>query len=458
MVSGTSTRRVRSPRLLWRVPLVVLALSLPAAVVATGQLRSLSQHSAIKYLESTPTDPVAELRQRMASGEVTLEYDADRDGYLGSVLRALDIPVSSQGLVFSRTSLQLDRISPWSPRAIYFNEDTYIGYVQGGPIIEVATVDPKLGAVFYSLPQAEQAPGTLEFTRETTTCLLCHDSAIVTGGVPGFMVRSMYTDRYGYGITAIGDGVTTDMTPIEERWGGWYVTGTSATPHAGNVMAPVLAHEVGNVKSYMAKVDLGSESDVIDLEGRFDAEPYLSPHSDIVSLLVLAHQSYMHNLITMAGYESRKALYMENLGPAIKLDPGGHHADTRRKVAEVVEPLVRGMLFVKEAPLGGPVVGTSGFAEEFEKLGVRDAKGRSLRDLDMERRMFKYPLSYLIYSEAFEALPQVTREQVYTRLHAILTGRDKSDEFAHLDAADRQAILEILRDTKPDFAAATTVE
>ncbi|MGE3277863.1 MAG: hypothetical protein AB7O67_22340 [Vicinamibacterales bacterium] len=447
MTTGAKTSRRLAP-----LGLLALALAVPAGALAIGQFPTLAEHSAIEYSESAPTDAIARLQQRIDAGEVSFSFD-ENTGYLRSLLRALDVPESSQGLVFSKTSLQLDRIAPWSPRAIYFNDDVYIGYVQSGPIMEVASVDPKLGAVFYTLPQQETDKP--QFHRETTTCLLCHDSSAVTGGVPGFIVRSMYTDRYGYGITAIGSGVTTDQTPIAERWGGWYVTGKSgAQLHAGNVMAPVLAHEVDNVRRYMSNVDLGAESNVTDLEGRFDDEPYLRNTSDIVALLVLAHQAYVHNLVTIAGYETRKALYEESYTAAGERQPDGHFASTHKQVARIVEPVVKALFFVKEAPLNAPIEGTSGFTADFQQKGPRDSQGRSLRDLDLKTRLFKYPLSYLVYSEGFNALPDIARQAIYRRLDQVLTGQDQSPEFAHLTAEQRATILEILNGTKPDFAQA----
>src|SRR5204863_10065203 len=215
-----------------------------------------------------------------------------------------------------------------------------------------------------------------------------------TGAVPGFIMRSVVPDRYGY-VMAAGDP-TTDRTPLEKRWGGWYVTGTLGDrPHAGNVNAPVLTSEAGNVQVYLARAKLLSKKDVVDLKSRFDVDPYLAPHSDAVALLVLAHQASVHNLITDAGYQARLA---------------GDVLDMRAKGA--AERLLRAMLFVDAAPIGGPVKGTSPFAEEFPKSGPRDAKGRSLRDLDLTDRLFRYPLSYLVYSEAFDALPAPTKKYV----------------------------------------------
>jgi hypothetical protein len=428
-----------------------IATALPL-LVSGSQLPNDAEHEAIAYSSSAPTDSIARLQEKIDDGEVKLVYDEHR-GYLPSLLDRLEIPVSSQGLVFSRTSLQVDRISPWTPRAIYFNDDVYVGWVQGGPVVEIASADPNLGAVFYTLSQNESVPP--RFERQTTTCLMCHDSSSITGGVPGFILRSVFPDRYGYVIASVRDGATTDRTPLEKRWGGWYVTGSPGEErHAGNSMSPLLLHEIGNVSHYLSSTDLSSGQNESSLEGRFDTKPYLSPHSDAVALLILAHQSYLHNLITRASYEARKALYDEKLVIEQVGEPkGAHLTTTLNRVQRATEPLVRGLLFVKEAPLPSPIEGTSGFASEFSRRGPRDREGRSLRDLDLKRRLFRYPLSYLIYSESFDALPAVVKETVYRRLGEVLRGEDESSEFAHLDASDRAAILAILRDTKPDFSA-----
>lgn len=410
--------------------LLVSIVAIPALTVAAlAQYQSAAEHPAIAYSKSTPTDAVAKLQQALDAGTTKLAYDADR-GYLPAMLRALHVPVSSQGLVFSRTSLQVDKIAPWTPRAIYFSDDVYVGWVQGGPIMEVASVDPKLGAVFYTVAQEPGDKPTI--TRQTRTCLQCHDSASSTGGVPGFIMRSVVADRHGYPV-ASDLGATTDQTRIPDRWGGWYVTGSIPASHRGNVFAPALASEMGNVQAYLAKTPLASSGSVTDLSGRFDTAPYLTPHSDAVALLVLAHQTYVHNLITAAGYQARSA------------------PDDAVRVEGAAERLVRGMLFAKEAPLPGAVSGTSPFASEFAKAGPRDRRGRSLRDLDLEHHVFRYPLSYLIYSESFDALPPRVKDYVYRRLREVLSGKDQRPECAHISEADRTAIAEILAETKPDF-------
>ncbi len=249
-------------------------------------------------------------------------------------------------------------------------------------------------------------------------------------------MRSVFTDRYGYPLAAPGmdESVTTDQTPIEQRWGGWYVTGTHGEMHhRGNIVAPKLASELPNVKAYIDGVKLGPNGNVTDLHDRFDVKRYLTPDSDIVALLVIAHQSSVHNLITAASYYARI------------------EGDDSPRAVDAAERLVRALLFVNEAPITGPIQGTSAFAGEFSARGPRDHQGRSLRDLDLKTRLFRYPLSYLIYSEGFEALPAHVKSRVYGRLRQILNGEDTNAAFSRLSAEDRKAILDILRDTKPDF-------
>lgn len=137
---------------------------------------------------------------------------------------------------------------------------------------------------------------------------------------------------------------------------------------------------------------------------------------------------------------------------ALEDDP---KADIPALARELGEPIVRSMLFSGEAVMTDPVAGTSGFAAEFAKQGPRDRQGRSLRDLDLQKRLLRYPLSYIIYSESFERMPAAVKDDVYRRLREVLNGEDKGWAFAHLSTSDREEILGILQDTKPDLAALT---
>jgi len=432
-----STYGTRSRRRLWTfgaaaVPIIALAAALGADDFDADPIR---------YTTTAPRDAIAGLQQKLDRGQTRLAWDAER-GYLPSVLQQLGVPRSSQMLVFSKTSFQRDRISPLSPRAIYFNDEVYLGWVQGGSVLEVSTADPQLGAVFYTLEQ--QPDSAPKFVRQTYECLSCHSSSL-TLGVPGHTVRSVYPGRDGLPFLQAGTHVTTHESPLSQRWGGWFVTGTHGEQrHLGNLTFK------DPEQTDRPATDAGAN--LTELKRRFRTSPYLTPHSDIAALMVLEHQTYVQNLITRANYETRKALHFERMLNKDLGRPAGFRSDsTVSRIKSVCEPLVRGLLFCKEAKLTAPVAGTSGFQAEFSKEGPRDGKGRSLRDFDLKQRLFRYPCSYLVYSPAFDGLPELAREYVYRRLGEVLDGNDTSPEFAHLTAPDRTAIREILRDTRPAF-------
>jgi len=147
----------------------------------------------------------------------------------------------------------------------------------------------------------------------------------------------------------------------------------------------------------------------------------------------------MTNLIAALNQQFRRALN------------NGMLESSKKNLDRAVEQTVEYMLFVDEAPLHDPVEGVSTFATTFPQRGLRDRQGRSLRDFDLNKRLFRYPLSYMIYSEIFNGMPAVARDRVYQRLQEVLSGKDANPKFAHLSTSDRQAILEILYDTKPDL-------
>jgi hypothetical protein len=354
--------------------------------------------------------------------------------------------------VFSKSSFQLHLIAPGRPRAVYFNDDNYVGWVQGAPLIEVATIDSQLGPVFYTLGQEKVLRP--KFRRQTEDCLVCHDSSTTKDPVPRLLMLSVLPDPEGNALGAAAV-ITNDRSPFAERFGGWYVSGTHGQQqHLGNLIVHERSATVGSLKDYVARANATGNGNITDLKQLFDTRPYLTPNSDIVALMILGHQTHVHNLITRAAYEVKAALQEDkNRSTA----PAGANAppseDTMKVLKEEGEPIVQAMLFANAAPFTDPVVGTSGFAEEFATRGPRDSHGRSLRDLDLKTRLMKYPLSYLIYSDSFNQMPDVLKQYVYRRIREVLTGVDKSEDFANLSAADRDAILGILQETKPDFAA-----
>jgi len=373
----------------------------------------------IDYLAGTTTDLVSRLNEKLKSGAVVLREEPTH-GYLRSVLDALGVPVESQVLVFSKTSFQQARIGPDNPRAVYFNDQVAVGWVRGGDVLEFASHDPKQGTVFYTL--AQPGTGPLEFRRNNVACVQCHSSE-ATSYVPGMFIGSVYPEKNG--MPAYGPAYLTDhRTPFELRWGGWYVTGDHSSRHLGNAVVTDPVNLEG-----MATAET---SHVRSLAGRFDPDGYLSTDSDLVALLVLEHQAHMQNLLTRIGWDARVG-----------------SADAGRPVTDTAVELVDYMLFVDEAPLPDRIAGSTRFAAVFQSAGPRDTKGRSLRHLQLSGRLMKYPCSYLIYSPAFDALPVVAKDAIYQRLWEVLSDADHDRRYARLTPADRQAILEILRDTKP---------
>jgi hypothetical protein len=396
-------------------------------------------HAAIQYDTAPVTDRAAAFQQKLREGKLKPAF-RDAHGYLEAALQALDVPVSSQVLVFSKTSFQAPRISPRLPRALYFNDDTYVGWVPGGDVVEVASVDPRQGVIFYTMDQEAVPKPRLDRRDE---CLQCH-AAGGTLGVPGLVVRSVFVERSGMPLFHAGGFVTDHRSPLAQRWGGWYVTGThGAARHMGNVFAEDRDHP--------DDLDREAGANVTDLKGRIDPGMYASPGSDIVALMTLEHQTRMTNLITRAGWETRMSLAEQQAINQSLGDPPDKLSDSaRRRIDNAAESVLKYMLFTDEAQLDSPVKGTSGFAAEFTARGPKDHAGRSLRDFDLTRRMFRYPCSYLIYSAQFDAMPAVLKDRVYRRLWEILTG---SAPYGQLTPADRHTILEILRDTKKDLPA-----
>ena len=213
---------------------------------------------------------------------------------------------------------------------------------------------------------------------------------------------------------------------------------------------------MGNVlatnKDRPEELDVESGANVTCLDEIVDTKPYLSPHSDIVALMVLQHQSKMHNLITRANYETRSSLHYDTVMNKALDRPADYRSESsQRRIDSAAEKLVEYLLFAEEYALTDPIAGTSGFAEEFAALGPFDSQGRSLRQFDLKTRMMKYPCSYLIYSESFDGLPSEVKSVIYQKLHDVLSGKDNSEMYQHLSAQDRSAIKAILKETKPDL-------
>ncbi|MGH9140099.1 MAG: hypothetical protein ACRD2I_03030 [Vicinamibacterales bacterium] len=417
-----------------RFAAAIAAIAIAGATgTAMGQLAEhplvgALRHPAIGYYTRPTHDMVAELGRRVEDGAVRLDFD-EASGYLRPVLDALHLPVESQMLVMSKTGVQALYTGPANPRAIFFNDAVAVGYIRGAPLLELAVQDPEQGVVFYTVDQKPQARPVFE---RRPACLSCHQ-AYSTLHVPGLLARSVFMAPDGLPLNQFGSYDADDRTPFRRRWGGWYVTGTDeGLRHIGNAV-------VTDTEKREAVVS-DSTLHRMSQERPFDAGGYVSAHSDIAALMVFQHQGRMTNLITRVGWESRVASYDH------RIDPGPLEA--------AVHELVDYLLFIDEEPLTVAVRGTSGFAEKFAAQGPTDRRGRSLRQLDLDHRLLRYPCSYMIYSAAFRALPDEARTAIYRRTWDVLSGRDAAPRYGRLSGDDRRAIMEILRETVLDLPPA----
>lgn len=419
------------------------AVLLPAAFALTSPAFSQSrqfEEAPLFYSKTAPGNSVARLEKRIATGAFRFNAGDDKQ-FLAEFLHELNVPVESQVLVFSKTSKQNDRISPETPRAIYFSEECYIGWVPGG-MIEIGCSDPELGAVFYLLEHRNRVREGLRFDRPQD-CLNCHAGSR-TRGFPGFLVRSVYPDETGMPLLSEGSFMTGHESPLEERWGGWYVTGChGAQRHMGNTCASLVD----------GRIDFDTEqgANLMSLDHLFPTDRYLVPGSDILALMVLEHQVEMHNRLNRAAHNLRRALYLQkSLASTLGETSSNKLTGSALSVAESqAEKILEYMLFCEEAPLEDGGVDDGGeFREAFLANRRDSADGRSLKDFQLLDRLFKYRCSYMIYSTAFDSLPGQLKQIVYRRLWNILNGRESDPKFQHLSESERSRIREILVDTK----------
>jgi hypothetical protein len=411
-----------------RLATAAVVVACVTGVLMAGQVHDawkgvLDEHPAIQYATRPTTDRVAKLGEALAGNTRSLQRDP-RVGYLHSLLDALDLSPDSQLLVFSKTGVQSAYTSPRNPRALFFDESVVVGYVPGAPVIEMAAHDPQQGVVFYTVDQNAAAPRPVR----RTSCLSCHVSAS-TLYVPGIIARSNMVGDDGSVLPRTGFQEVTHQTPHPDRWGGWFVTTEKASiPYAQR------AHE-GNI-TFSGRGNTSNQVFVDWLDSAPETRGYLSSSSDIVTLLVFDHQMHAVNLLTRLNWESRVA------------------ADQKTPSTEVialVNELADYLLYVGEMPPLVQLVPLPGFAEHLEARTPKDRQGRSLAQLDLDRRLMRYPCSYMVYSPAFDGLPRSTKDAVYRRMLDILSGHDNRPKYARLSADDRGAVLDILHDTKPDF-------
>ncbi|MDA1273182.1 MAG: hypothetical protein O2960_03890 [Verrucomicrobia bacterium] len=412
----------------------------------TGQTLPEYEYPPIEYSSSATSNRVDFIQEELNSERLSLPRGSNKT-FLEALLKCMSVPLDSQVLVFSRTSLQRDLIRPDHPRAMYFSEDCYIGWVPGG-LAEVAVSDPNLGIVFYHLDFRETV-GELTFKRDRN-CLSCHGGSM-TRDWPGLIVRSIYPDSSGNPITSAGGFVTGHESRLEDRWGGWYVTGKHGTArHMGNQIASGQGNDV--------RIDRDAGANIRELRSFFATEDYLRPESDIVALMVLEHQVGIHNRLSTASLRVRKWTHYQRqlqkeLGEPVISEPTG---SALRVIQSEAQRILEYLFFSEEIPLpSGGIQGNESFQTAFRSNRHEDSQGRSLKDLDLSARLFSYRCSYMVYSKAFCSMPKELKTELYRRIWEVLDSENPPAEFSHLRDEERASIREILLATHSELAAAS---
>ena len=422
--------------------LLVVGLIGPLTPSAQGQQVEPFEEPPINYSATPTNDRATAISAKFQSRAMEIRSMPAKKR-LQWLLAELGVPVESQIFVFSKTSLQRDLINPEAPRVLYFSDEAYIGWSPTGAF-EVAVFDAKLGATFYVFePHATKEEPLLARSGD---CLLCHSRHEHT---PSLRTRSVFPDANGEPLSGSGSSNIAPSTPLAERWGGWYVTGTKAPfEHRGNL--------TGKKMDDFEGPSAQPTRNLLSLEGVVDTRRYLLKTSDVVPLLMHDHQVHVHNVLSTANQDARIALHRwpamrEILGLPANAPPQGSCVVVFDSQAEKV---LDALLCRDEAawPAEG-IHGDGVFAPAYAKTRKPDTKGRSLRDLDLQTRLFRYRCSPLIYSESFTSLPKQLHDIVLLRLSSGLRAFPPSPSFGHLPDDERAAIHEILSATLPNLPA-----
>jgi len=383
----------------------------------------------IHYYESEAVDKISAL---FADPENLADWEkSGRSSFLNSFLDAFEIPADSQTLVFSKTSLQASRIRPKNPRAIYFNDEIYVGWVPGGDFLEISVPSPETGTNFYVMEMDGDRP---ELIRETHDCLQCHGGSL-TRDVPGHLVRSVYPDLSGQPIFKAGTRVVDQTTPLHERWGGWIVSGTPL-PHRGNLI--------------YRETSTGAEPDSEFTIDDVPSSGYPSEGSDVVAHLLLAHQTKLHTLFADLILSTRRAFHDQKVMDELLKRDDPISDSTARRIKHASDKVLQYMFFVDEAEIPKIDQSLSPLAQAFNEREPRDSKGRSLYKLRLNGRFFRYPFSYLVYSDTFKELPVEALDYLWPEIKRILDPTIRYKGYEHLSRRDKIAIREILLETHPD--------
>jgi hypothetical protein len=371
-----------------------------------------------------PDDPFAKFRERVESGQLKLDASGSEKEFVIALLKELGVPATSQLWVYSGTSLQSGRISPRNPRAIYFNEEIYVGYVPGGQM-EVASLDPDRGAVFYlfNIPRDGES---VRFQR-SDKCMNCH-AGDAQFKVPGLAVESVIPGPNTGSLDAFRRGLSGHGIPLEERFGGWHVTGAPASlKHHGNMTG-----NLNGGKLTLTPLPPGTQ---------FDTSKYPVATSDLLAHLIFEHQVGFTNRVTEARYLTRAAL---------AAGKGRLRNEDAKVLGEKADELARYLMFADEAPLPREgVTGDSAFKTDFLRNRKQAPDGTSLKDLDLRTHLFKHRCSYMLYSRVFTTLQPEFKKLVYARLSAAVAEVNPPREFNYLPITEKRAIRTIVGATLP---------
>ncbi len=398
-------------------------------LISAVQGKDFFELPPISYTEGMGSDAITRLAGEVQRGEKVITAKSTKE-FLRWMLKELKIPEESQVLVFSKTSLQIRLISPQTPRALYFNDDIYVGWVPGGKI-EIAATDPVKGMTFYTADFRRAHLDEKEdiFARETS-CLSCH-ATTRTEGIPGVFVRSVFPDKDGQPLGHRGSFLANDSEEMKNRWGGYYITGRGrGVKHMGNRIFP----EKGEVE----ETEIWHDT----LEGVVDTDRYLQPTSDIIPLMMLEHQTRVHNRLIRANLRYRRIRYLVQT----------EDDSLKDLIRNSAEDIVKVMIFQDEATIGGD--GMDGNDEVEDALiaqGPLSLKGRSLRETRLHPRLMVHRMSYMIYSEAFANLPHSIKSEVLRLLRLYLSAEDDSAAARHLGKKEKSRIDVILRETFPPY-------
>ncbi len=403
--------------------LPLLALAGPHAAAEESPHHKFSE-APHNYYERQPRDAFVKVMAAIEGGQIKLDTTSEKT-QLTSLLKALDVPVTSQLLVYSATSFQGGLIRPANPRALYFNEEVYVGFVPGGRF-EVAAVDPELGPVFRIFKPSPD--GRPEVTR-TERCMNCH-AGRTSKQVPGLVVESVICTNTGASLDGFRREQVGHTIPLADRFGGWHVTGAHEHGnHLGNLMGEAAPSSPSGYKRFP------------DPPGSlFDFDRYPVRTSDLFTHLIHEHQLGFHNLVTLGVYRTRDAL-----------EAGHGHVsnDDAAALNEIARQLVRYLLFANEAKLPeGGLKPDPAFMKDFLSRRMAIQNGASLRDLDLHGRLFRYRCSYMIQTPSFAAMPKEFKDRVLAGLSTALREQGAPPEFSYLPQEEKRAIRTILRETK----------